>query len=99
MAGTFGVAHLGERRLAGTSSMRPAEVPAKRRRSPKRSTPLPRLNPGPVMPIFPFAPVGNIEIVLVTEAFFEHCKFRTRGPGEMMLFIGTQFSNLYTTYK
>jgi len=74
MAGTFGVAHLGERRLAGTSSMRPAEVPAKRRRSPKRSTPLPRLNPGPVMPIFPFAPVGNTEIVFLPN-------FRTRGLG------------------
>jgi hypothetical protein len=45
------------------------EVLAKRRRSPARSyrsdthASLPSLHPGPVLPIFPFAPVGITEIV------------------------------------
>ena len=63
------------------------EVPAKRRRSPRPAShnvallsasphPSSQLNPGPVLPIFPFAPVGVTEIVFLPN-------FRTRGLGTL----------------
>jgi hypothetical protein len=58
-------------------------VPAKRRNSPRSATPnavplsgslptptLPSLHRGPVLPIFPFAPVGNIETCFLSEGTY-----------------------------